>query len=86
MSFNSPEDSIILYDSYTEEEFRGQGIYRRTLTQMVSDAFRLGAKEIYAGVEPNNFAPRHTLEKLGFTHFRTYINKRFLFWRSKKEF
>lgn len=86
MTFMSPKNSVILYDAYTQPEFRRQGLYKKTVAQMISDGFRLGASEIYAGADPNNVASRHTFEKLGFTHFRTYTNERFLFWKRKNEF
>ena len=84
MTFNSPPASIILYDFYTEPQFRRQGLYQRNMKQMILDACEMGAKEIYIGVRPDNLVSRRTIEKVGFFLFRTFSKKRFL-WICKKK-
>jgi CelD/BcsL family acetyltransferase involved in cellulose biosynthesis/RimJ/RimL family protein N-acetyltransferase len=84
MTFNSPTDSIVLYDFYTEPSFRRQGFYLRNLKQMIGDGYKMGAKQIYIGVSSNNLPSKCAIEKIGFSLFRTFSKRRFL-WICRKD-
>lgn len=84
MTFNSPPGSIILYDFYTEPQFRRQGLYQRSMKQMILDACEMGAKEIYISIRPDDLVSRRMIEKAGFFPFCTFSKKRFL-WICKKK-
>lgn len=84
MSFESPPDSIILYNFYTDPKFRGQGLYQKNLRQMLSDSAGAGCKEVYIGANQTNIPSRHVIEKMGFSLFCTFSSRRFL-WIRKKE-
>lgn len=86
MSFESPPDSIILYNFYTEPKFRGQGLYQKNLRQMLSDCSEAGCKEVYIGSNQTNIPSRHVIEKTGFSLFCTFSSKRFLWIRKKQRF
>ncbi|MFH0925720.1 MAG: GNAT family N-acetyltransferase [bacterium] len=83
MSFNSPVNSIILYDFYTEPAFRGRGFYKRNLRKMISDGFNLGVKDIYISAEHDNHVSRRAIESVGFKPYRCFNKLRFLFWSKK---
>lgn len=85
MEFKSPKGSLILYDFYTEPEFRRKGLYQRNLKKMLYDGFRAGVNEVYIGAAYRNNASRAAIEKTGFKIFKTFVKTRFLWIVKKKE-
>lgn len=81
---NSGLDGIRLYDSYTEPEFRRQGLFQRNLKKMVRDARERGAKEVYIAISHDDLSARCAIEKIGFSLLRTFSRRRFL-WISKRK-
>lgn len=86
MTFESPANSLILNDFFTEPEFRRQGLYQRNLNEMIHDSFVSGGEEVYIGVNSDNIASRKAIEKVGFSLHRTFIKKKFLFYTHKSSF
>lgn len=84
MEFKSPLDSIVLYDFYTNPQFRKQGLYTKNLQKMICDSFNLGAQKVYIGVLSQNTPSKKVIEKSGFIFFRRYKKTRLL-WKIKKE-
>ncbi len=78
MTFESPKGSMVLYDFYTNPEFRRQGLYQRNLKQMINDCFHNGVNEIYIGTSSNNLPSKKAIENAGFTCFRCFVKTRFL--------
>jgi CelD/BcsL family acetyltransferase involved in cellulose biosynthesis/RimJ/RimL family protein N-acetyltransferase len=74
-----PEASAALYDFYTHPDFRGRGLYRRTIRQMLRHAFAdPQLRYAYISVLADNRPSRHVIESLGFEHQRSYhLRQRF---------
>ena len=79
MIINVPPDGILLYDFYTEPQFQHQGLYQRNMKQMIFDACKMDAKEIYIGACQNDLFSRQLIEKAGFFLFHTFSKKQVLF-------
>lgn len=65
-----------LYDVYTAENVRGQGLARGLCKRLLSDAWHLGARHAYLQVEGDNHPARAIYRRLGFVdayayHYRT---------------
>ena len=71
------EDDIAgLYDVYTAESARGQGLATLLCTALLEDAIRRGARHAYLQVESDNHPARAVYRRLGFSdgyayHYRT---------------
>jgi RimJ/RimL family protein N-acetyltransferase len=79
-----PSQSIVLYDFYTNPNFRQQGLYRSTISHMVSEAFGLyQAQYVYILVLADNRPSRNIIETLGFAYQGSYFLKRCLWWEKK---
>jgi GNAT superfamily N-acetyltransferase len=85
MTFDSPKNSIILYDFYTDPKFRRQGLYQRNLRQMLSDSYEAGCKEVYIGSNQINIPSRRAIEKVGFSLYCIFSSKRILWMNEKKK-
>jgi CelD/BcsL family acetyltransferase involved in cellulose biosynthesis len=74
-----PEGSAVLYDAYTCRDARSQGLFQRTLRQMLADAGRAGdIREIHLAVPAGNGPAHRIVEKLGFHHDRSLVHSRLL--------
>jgi CelD/BcsL family acetyltransferase involved in cellulose biosynthesis/RimJ/RimL family protein N-acetyltransferase len=74
-----PAGSVALYDAYTHPDFRGRGLYRRTLCHRLREAFAIGTTQ-YAHITAvaDNVASRHLIESLGFEYQGSlYFERRF---------
>ena len=75
-SMTFPEGSVALYDYYSHPDFRGRGLYRATLGQMVRDAFAdERTRYAYISVLADNVASRHVIESTGFEFERSFFLK-----------
>ena len=81
--FTYPPESVALYDFFTDPEFRGKGLYRRTMAQMLSDAAQSGHKRAFIFVVADNHPSRRAIEKAGFT-YELSLYERSAFGRSRK--
>jgi ribosomal protein S18 acetylase RimI-like enzyme len=69
-------DLVGLYDVFTAEAARGQGLARRLCTRLLGQARDDGARSAYLQVEGDNHAARSVYRRLGFAdgyayHYRT---------------
>ena len=85
MEFKSPPGSAIIYDAFTDPQFRRQGLSSRGLKKIIFDCVNDGVQEIYIGHTYKNFASKALIEKEGFKVFRIFIKKRFLWFVKKQE-
>ena len=74
--FAREADLVGLYDVFTAEAVRGQGLARRLCTHLLEQARDEGARSAYLQVEGDNLAARGVYERLGFAdgyayHYRT---------------
>lgn len=77
--FQYPEGTAVLYDFYTNPDARGQGLYQKTLSQMLSDVSKLdGVRQVYISVRADNKPSRHVIEKLGFEYQSSLFHLRVL--------
>jgi GNAT superfamily N-acetyltransferase len=69
-------DLVGLYDVFTAEDARGQGLARRLCTRLLARARGEGARSAYLQVDAENHAARSVYRRLGFAdayayHYRT---------------
>ena len=74
--FAREADLVGLYDIFTAEAARGQGLARRLCLRLLEQARNQGARSAYLQVEGDNHAARGVYERLGFAdgyayHYRT---------------
>jgi len=86
MDFDSPENSYILNDFFTEPNFSKQELYTKTLEKMLIDCRNNDAKEVFIGVSENGIHSRSTIEKIGFTVYRKFQRTKTLWLIRKKEY
>jgi hypothetical protein len=65
-----------IFDCYTVPEYRGRGLYPKSLIGMMQKLREAGAKKAWIGVDPDNLASIRGIEKAGF-------GERFLFLRRR---
>lgn len=71
-----PPDSVVLFDFFTHSAARGRGFYQSALRQMLHDAVNISkAQQIFITVAADNLASRHSIEKIGFKHFRSLFQR-----------
>lgn len=71
-----PFDSSVIFDCYTHQAMRGQGLYYQALCQMLHDALdRCRAEQVCIGSLADNLASRHVIEKIGFRYIGSMIKK-----------
>jgi RimJ/RimL family protein N-acetyltransferase len=64
-----PPNSSVLYDFYTHLEARGQGLYQKSLYQILHQIADKGAaKQVFISVLADNFPSKNVIEKVGFTY------------------
>jgi GNAT superfamily N-acetyltransferase len=89
MTFESPKGSRITHDAFTDPRFRGKGLAKKILMQMIWDGYKSGATDIYFGLNyyhSNAGWRRWVNNNLGGVPFRAYTYTRFLFFCRKKEY
>jgi len=74
--FAREADLVGLYDIFTAEPARGQGLARQLCVRLLAQARTEGARSAYLQVEADNLAARSVYERLGFAdgyayHYRT---------------
>ena len=84
-TFNSPADSVVLYDFFTHPEYRRQGLYQRCLRQMLQDLGAAGVRRAFIGVLQGNESSRRAIENAGFSLSRTFRRKRILWFETSEE-
>lgn len=76
-----PENSAILYDSYTTPTARRQGLHQASLQQRINDVFsQYNGKQLFIVVRSDNTSSRHVIEKYSFNYvgslyYKQYFNK-----------
>jgi hypothetical protein len=70
-SFDTPVNSYILSDFFTEPNLNNQDLYSKTLEKMLVDCKKNGATEVFIAVDQNDLSSRSIIEKTGFKVFRT---------------
>jgi RimJ/RimL family protein N-acetyltransferase len=76
-SMRFPPGSVTFYDFYSHPDFRGRGLYRATIGQMLREAFaRKDTKYAYISVLADNLPSRHVIETMGFHHQGSFFLKR----------
>jgi RimJ/RimL family protein N-acetyltransferase len=66
--YTFPENSSVLYDFYTAPLARGQGIYSRSIKNLLAHVSQIpGTEYAYISVLATNRASRRVIEKTGFT-------------------
>ena len=79
-----PPNSAVLYDYYTHPLYRGKGLYKNSLQQMLECAATIpGTEHICISVSQDNIASRHVIEGAGFTYERSLF-QRFRFGVTKR--
>jgi len=75
--YTMPESSAVLYDFYTDDDARGQGIYQSAIRQMLADIKNSPeTKYVYISVLADSAANRHVIEKIGFEYQESLVSKR----------
>jgi RimJ/RimL family protein N-acetyltransferase len=75
---NLEEDSGYTFHGYTLDDFRGYGIYPAVMSRIIDDIRKDNVKQVYVYCLQNNHASRRSIEKAGFTPFRSMGMTRFL--------
>lgn len=70
--FAREAELVGLYDVYTAEAARGQGLARRLCERLLTLAAAQGARVAYLQVEADNHPARHIYQRLGFTDRYSY--------------
>jgi len=84
-AFEFKKEGVVLYDFYTHPKARGQGLYQKSLTQMIADAKSLNeTKPIYISALKSNGPSCHVIEKMGFRYLKTLSYSRLLWLRLDK--
>ena len=65
-------DLVGVYDVFTAEDARGQGLARRLCTRLLTRARDEGARSAYLQVEADNHAARSVYRRLGFADGYAY--------------
>jgi GNAT superfamily N-acetyltransferase len=86
MEFDSPANSIILYDFFTDPNFRKQGLYTKNLEKMLIECRKFGVKEVFIGASESNIPYRSVIEKAGFKVYRKFRRIKILWIVRKKEY
>lgn len=82
--FEFPPNSAVVYDFYTDPDFRQSGYYQSGVAKAVHDAATVpGTEWIYVTVLAEDRVPRWWVERLGFTYVCSLYYKRTL-WKTKK--
>jgi CelD/BcsL family acetyltransferase involved in cellulose biosynthesis/GNAT superfamily N-acetyltransferase len=75
MEYAPGKGSVTLYDFFTHPDYRGRGLYRAALTQMLHDAKAAGRTTAHITVLAENGASRHVIEKLGFRYVGSFYRR-----------
>ena len=76
-----PPRSAVLYDFYTHPSARGQGIYKRSLRQLLQAIASNGGSDwIFIWVLAGNGASRHVIEQAGFDYYGSAFQYTVLGW------
>ncbi len=86
MKLLGPKGSVTLDDFYTVPSFRRQGLFTRTLQQIIRDCGKSGVPNVLIAVDRNNWQARNVIENVGFSVFRGYRRTQFLQWVWEKSF
>lgn len=86
MEIDTPENSFILYDFFTEPNFLKQELYRKTLEKMLIECRKKNAKEAFIWVSENNIPSKSVIEKVGFKVYRKFHRTKSLWSVQKKEY
>jgi GNAT superfamily N-acetyltransferase len=70
--FAREAELVGLYDVFTDERLRGQGLARMLCQRLLSLAASIGAKTAYLQVEADNAPARHLYHRLGFADGYAY--------------
>lgn len=66
-TYEYPSGSSVFYDFYTSPKSRGQGLYQKSLGQMLQESAQCeGIEKVFISVLADNAASRHVIEKRGF--------------------
>lgn len=68
-----PGDSYV-FESFTVESARGQGIYPKVLRAISADLHREGRGRVWIGVESTNEASIRAISKAGFNHAYSFTS------------
>jgi predicted GNAT family acetyltransferase len=75
-AYQYPPNSAVMWDFYTHPAYRGQGLYSRSLKQIMSDAAaRPGTEFVYIAVLADNTASRKAIERAGFIYHDSIVRK-----------
>lgn len=70
--FAAEAELVGVYDVYSREESRGQGLARMLCQHLLSLAAKQGAQVAYLQVEADNLVARHIYQRLGFAEAYSY--------------
>jgi hypothetical protein len=82
---DSPEDSCILYDFFTEPIFNSQGLFIHTVEKMLYDCLNNDRKKVYLWASENNTQSKDVIEKIGFRAYRKFKCVKTLWMVNRKE-
>jgi len=86
IDFDTPEQSVILYDFFTDPSFNKQELYTKTLERMLLECRNNGIKEVFLWVSENDSSERSNIEKVGFKTYRNIKRTNTLWLVHKKEY
>lgn len=67
--FTMPPGSAVLFDFFTHPQAKGKGLYQSALKQILHDVRNIpNTRQVYIAVAADNFASRHSIEKVGFEY------------------
>lgn len=75
MEYAPGPGSVTLYDFYTHPAYRGRGLYRSALAQMLHDAHAAGRTSAHITVMADNAASRKVIESLGFRYVGSFYRR-----------
>jgi hypothetical protein len=71
MVFDTPKNSIVLYDFFTDPNFPKQRLFTKTLEKMLIECRKFDTEEIFIATSDNNILPRDIIGT-GFEFYRKY--------------
>lgn len=86
MDFDSPGDSVILYDFFTDPSYSKEELFTKTLEKMLIESKRNGAKEVFIWVSENGSPEKGLIERIGFKVYRKFQRTNKLWLVHKEEY
>jgi CelD/BcsL family acetyltransferase involved in cellulose biosynthesis len=85
LQFDTPVNSFILYDFFTEKNFKSDELFHDLLDQMINECRTKSAEEVYIEIDGAEYSERNLIERSGFVFHHKYIKTRTLGFVKIKE-